>query len=54
MIFFLKGFLRIFILFGLGCGREKRMFNELESYFKFLMFEDFWVGLELVFVVDIS
>ncbi|XP_036203259.1 M-phase-specific PLK1-interacting protein-like [Myotis myotis] len=40
--------------FGSGCGREKRMSNELESYFKPSMLEDPWAGLEPVSVVDIS
>lgn len=40
--------------FGSGCGREKRMSNELESYFKPSMLEDPWAGLEPVSVVDIN
>lgn len=40
--------------FGSGRGREKRMSNELESYFKPSMLEDPWAGLEPVSVVDIS
>lgn len=40
--------------FGSGRGREKRMSNELERYFKPSMLEDPWAGLEPVSVVDIS
>ncbi|XP_030163574.1 M-phase-specific PLK1-interacting protein [Lynx canadensis] len=40
--------------FGSGRGREKRMSNELESYFKPSMLEDPWAGLEPVSVVDIN
>lgn len=54
MIFFLKGSPRTSTPFGSGRGREKRMSNELESYFKPSMLEDPWAGLEPVSVVDIS
>uniref|UniRef100_A0A4X1TW76 M-phase specific PLK1 interacting protein n=1 Tax=Sus scrofa TaxID=9823 RepID=A0A4X1TW76_PIG len=40
--------------FGSGRGREKRMSNELERYFKPSMLEDPSAGLEPVSVVDIS
>ncbi|KAK2504811.1 hypothetical protein MC885_018971, partial [Smutsia gigantea] len=40
--------------FGSGRGREKRMSNDLESYFKPSMLEDPWAGLEPVSVVDIN
>ncbi|XP_055969508.1 M-phase-specific PLK1-interacting protein [Sorex fumeus] len=40
--------------FGSGRGRDKRMSNDLESYFKPSMLEDPWAGLEPVSVVDVS
>jgi hypothetical protein len=40
MVFFLKGSPRTSTPFGSGRGREKRMSNELESYFKASMLED--------------
>ena len=51
MIFFLKGSPRTSTPFGSGRGREKRMSNELESYFKPSMLEDPWAGLEPASVV---
>lgn len=54
MVFFLKGSPRTSTPFGSGRGREKRMSNELESYFKPSMLEDPWAGLEPVSVVDIN
>ncbi|XP_058548789.1 M-phase-specific PLK1-interacting protein-like, partial [Neofelis nebulosa] len=40
--------------FGSGCGGEKRMSNEWESYFKPSMLEDPWAGLEPISVVDFN
>ncbi|XP_043835390.1 M-phase-specific PLK1-interacting protein [Dromiciops gliroides] len=50
----LQGSPRTSTPFGSARGKEKRMSNDVENYFKPSMLEDPWAGLEPVSVTDVN